>query len=209
MGSLGGTRLVALLAVALLLLGGCTGDGDEPPRPDASGSPVPSPTGTPELTVLGLGFDLPTGWRTFDVERADSASETARAVAEQLGMSPRQLPERLATTELYLVWKGGAEDGFLPSIDVYPGPGGVPADEEIEQDFVRVGAEVSDVSRQDTTVGEVVVVTYTLPTRDTTIEGATVVVPHGDRIVIIAVSEVDRARADDVADTVVASLVEA
>ena len=50
-------------------------------------------------------------------------------------------------------------------------------------------------------------VSYRLPTRTATIEGASLVVSLEDQVLIIAVSDVDRARADEVADTVVASLV--
>ena len=86
-------------------------------------------------------------------------------------------------------------------------PGSVPEDEQIEQDFARVGAEVADLRREDTAAGEVAVVSYRLPTRTATIEGASLVVSLEDQALIIAVSDVDRARADEVADTLVASLV--
>ena len=157
--------------------------------------------------MLGIGFDLPTGWQTFRVDDIDPADTTARTVAEQLGVRTRQLERRLATTELYLVSEAHADEGFLPTIDVYPVPGSVPEDEQIEQDFARVGAEVADLRREDTAAGEVAVVSYRLPTRTATIEGASLVVSLEDQALIIAVSDVDRARADEVADTLVASLV--
>ena len=71
--------------------------------------------------MLGIGFDLPTGWQTFRVDDIDPTDTTARTVAEQLGVRPRQLERRLATTELYLVSEAHADEGFLPTIDVYPG----------------------------------------------------------------------------------------
>lgn len=218
MGSWGGTRPVGLLAAACLVLGGCTGAGEDPPGADPSasdgpgdlevaGSQAASPSGEPEQEVLGIGFDLPTGWQTFRVDDIDPTDTTARTVAEQLGVRPRQLERRLATTELYLVSEAHADEGFLPTIDVYPVPGSVPEDEQIEQDFARVGAEVADLRREDTAAGEVAVVSYRLPTRTATIEGASLVMSLEDQALIIAVSEVDRARADEVADTLVASLV--
>ena len=222
MGSLGGARLVALLAAACLGLGGCTAGSEEPVGADPSasdgesgspddlevaGSQAAEPSGEPDREVLGVGFDVPTGWQTLRVDDIDPSDATARTVAEQLGVRPRQLERRLSTTELYLVGDTDAEQDYLPTIDVYPVPGAVPADEQIEQDFARVGAEVGDLRREQTAAGEVAVVSYRLPTRDATVEGASLVVPQEDQTVIITISEVDRARADEVADTLVASLV--
>ncbi len=222
MGSLGGTRLVALLAAGCLGLAGCTGAGEEPVSGDASasdaesgdpgdlevaGSQAAEPSGKPDREVLGVGFDVPAGWQKLQVDDIDPSDATARTVAEQLGVRPGQLERQLSTTELYLVGDTVADQDYLPTIDVYPVPGAVPADEQIEQDFARIGAEVGDLRREQTAAGEVAVVSYRLPTRDTTVEGASLVVPQEDQTLIITISEVDRARADEVADALVASLV--
>lgn len=200
-------RLALGLVFGPLLLGGCTG-GDSPGADPAE--PDPSVAGSQaserHVDVLGLGFDLPGGWEQLDPEAGDADDATVVQVAEQLGVEPGRLGERLQATDLFLVSQAGVQEDFLPGIEVYPVPGKMPTEQEIRQDFVRVGAEVDDLSRETTDAGRVVVVTYQQPTSTATVEGATIVVPDDGRIVLIAVSEVDRARADAVADAVVGSL---
>ncbi len=194
------------LALALVLLGGCT-NAPDPPEPDPSAGATSGSEGAsgsaeprPQRKVAGLVLVAPAGWHDLVLDPPD---EVAQQVAAQLGVDVEQLGQRVRADDLFLVAPG--DHDVVPTLEGYVVPG-TSTEEQVRADFARVGAEVLDVTTRDTEVGAVLVVRSTTETSAQRLEGATAVVPTGGKSLVLAVTGVDRHAADAALQALVGSL---
>jgi hypothetical protein len=87
--------------------------------------------------------------------------------------------------------------------------GTLPGDAELESQFAAIGADVLEVTHEDTPVGEAAVVEYSLDVGDRTIEGVSYLVTRAGDVVTVTVSTPDRAESDDISATILDTLAEA
>ena len=195
--------LAPLVLATVLALAGCSGD-------SGSGSSEGSAeTGSTEVSALGLAFDVPEGWETLDPDDAEIPEEEAADLAEGLNLTPEQFDQTVRGVDLFVVDGDGPQDGFLSNINVLGQPGALPPDDQLEQQFGAIGAEVVDISREDTDAGEVVAVQYSLGMQDNTVEGVSYLLAQDQEVVTVTVSTPDRAQSDEIGEGILASLTEA
>lgn len=195
--------LTAVLASAVLALTGCSDDSGS-----SSGSGGDSEAAN-EFTAAGVSFEAPEGWEALDAEDAGVSGEDTAEIAEGLGMSAEQLQATIQQVDLFVVDGDGPQDNFLSNINVLEQDGKLPEDAAIEQQFAGMGATVAGVTHEDSEVGDVTVVEYSLPVPDSTVEGVSYLVARGDQVVTVTVSTPDRAQSTEIGDAIVASLAEA
>jgi hypothetical protein len=197
--------LTAVLAAAVLALTGCS---DDSGSSTGSGSGGDSEAAN-EFTAAGVSFAAPEGWEALDAAEAGMSGDDTADIAEGLGMSAEQLQATVEQVDLFVVDGDGPQDGFLSNINVLEQDGQLPEDAAIEQQFSSMGAQVLDVTHQDSEVGDVTAVEYSLPVQDSTVEGVSYLVARGDQVVTVTVSTPDRAQSTEIGDGIVASLAEA
>jgi hypothetical protein len=199
--------LAPLVLATVLALAGCSGDSGSGASGDSGDGGEGS--GSTEVSALGLAFDVPAGWETLDPEDAEIPEEEAADLAEGLNLTPEQFDQTVRGVDLFVVDGDGPQDGFLSNINVLGQPGTLPPDGQLEQQFGAIGAEVVDISREDTDAGEVVAVQYSLGMQDNTVEGVSYLLAQDEEVVTVTVSTPDRAQSDEIGEGILASLTEA
>lgn len=194
--------VVALLLAAFAALTGCSSD-DSTPEPD-SGTDAAN-----QVSALGISFEAPEGWESLDPDEADIPDTEAESLAEGLGLTPEQFEQTIRNVDLFMVDGDGPQDGFLSNINVLGQTGQLPEDAALESQFAAIGAEVLEVSHEDTPVGDVAALEYSLSVGDRTIEGVSYLVQRADEVVTVTVSTPDRAESDDIGATILDTLAEA
>lgn len=220
--------LGSALAAALLALTGCSGDegsstqgsSSEGSGSDESGSDESSTEGSGnedegseseggnEFSTLGVSFEAPEGWESLDPDDTGVTEEESGEIAEGLNLTPEQLAQAVQSVDLFVVDGEGPQDGFLDNINVLGQPGALPPAAQIEQQFGALGAEVGEVAQEDTELGEVTSVAYSLPVQDGVVEGVSYLFAQDDEVVTITVSTSDRATTTEIGDGILASLSE-
>ncbi len=198
-----------MLLAALLALTGC---GSDEPSTLGSGNGSGNGSGSESgdtVSALGISFEAPVGWETLDPDDADIPQAEADDLAEGLGLTPEQFEQNIRDVDLFLVDGDGPEDGFLSNINVLGQTGALPGDAELESQFAAIGADVREVTHEDTPVGDAAVVEYSLPVGDRTIEGVSYLMTRDDEVVTVTVSTTDRAESDDLSATILDTLAEA
>lgn len=216
--------LGSALAAALLALSGCSGDteGSTTDSSDSSGSSGSSEgsessgssegsegsaaEGGNEFSALGVSFSAPEGWESLDPEDSGVTEEETGEIAEGLNLTPEQLAQAVQSVDLFVVDGEGPQDGFLNNINVLGQTGALPPSDQIEQQFGAMGAEVGGVAQEETDLGEVTAVEYSLPVQDSTVEGVSYLFAQDDEVVTITVSTSDRATTTEIGDGILASL---
>lgn len=194
--------LASLLAATVLALAGCSSESDG--GGDGSGSDGGSGN---EFSALGVSFEAPEGWESLDPEDTGLTEEGSGEIAEGLGMTAEQLTQAVQSVDLFVVDGGGPQDGFLSNINVLGQPGQLPPEDQIEEQFTALGAQVVDVTTEDTEVGEVTAVQYSLDVQDNTVEGVSYLFAQDEEVVVtITVSTQDRATSTEIGDAIVDSL---
>ena len=197
--------LVPLFLATFLALTGCSSD---EPSPGGSGDGSGDESEN-TVSALGISFEAPEGWDTLDPEKADIPEAEADDLAEGLGLTPEQFQQTIRNVDLFLVDGDGPEDGFLANINVLGQTGALPGDGELESQFAAIGAEVIDLTHEDTPVGDAAVVEYSLSVGDRTIEGVSYLLTRDGDVVTVTVSTADRGETDDISATILDTLAEA
>ena len=197
--------LVPLFLAAFLALTGCSSD---EPSPGGVGRRLRG-RGREHRPALGISFEAPEGWESLDPDEADIPEAEADDLAEGLGLTPDQFEQTIRNVDLFLVDGDGPEDGFLANINVLGQTGALPGDGELESQFAAIGAEVLEVTHEDTPVGDAAVVEYSLSVGDRTIEGVSYLLTRDDEVVTVTVSTPDRGETDDISATILDTLDEA
>lgn len=197
--------LLAALTVLAVLLTGCSSDGEK-------GSESPAPEDDGRVSAAGISFEAPEGWEPLDaddVAEGAGEDETWSEIADRMGMTPDQLEETIRGVDLFL-FSDESGDDFLDNINVLRVPGGqMPGDALLRQQFGQLGAEVQDLSHEETEVGDTVVLSYHLAIGSAEVEGEALYVDLGDGPVSVTISTTDRALTDELADQIKDSLAEA
>jgi hypothetical protein len=196
---------LATFLATFLALAGCSSD--EPSSGDSGDAAVEEAENT--VTALGISFEAPAGWESLDPDEADIPDAEADDLAEGLGLTTEQFEQTIRNVDLFLVDGDGPEDGFLDNINVIGQTGTLPGDAELESQFAAIGADVIEVTHEDTPVGEAAVVEYSLDVGDRTIEGVSYLVTRAGDVVTVTVSTPDRAESDDISATILDTLAEA
>ena len=192
--SRGPRRLV--LALLAVVLAGCSASGGGP------GSRVN------EVSAIGVSFDAPEGWQQMDPGEADVDSDVVKELAEGLGTTPDQFAQNMKSVDLFVVDDAGARDGFLANINMLDQPGRLPEDDQFEDQFRALGAEVVDLTHEEADVGDVVVVGYTLRLQDHAIEGISYLFDQDDQVVTVTVSTLDRQQSETIGGRILDTLAE-
>ncbi len=124
-------------------------------------------------------------------------------------MTAEELQATVQQVDLFVVDGDGPQENFLSNINVLEQEGRLPEDAEIESQFSQMGAQVLDVTHEDSEVGDVTAVEYSLQVQDDTVEGVSYLVARGDQVVTVTVSTPDRAQSAEIGDAIIASLAEA
>ncbi len=196
-------QLVAPLLLAVLLA--LTGCGSAEPSTGGSGASAGSESGD-TVSALGISFEAPGGWDSLDPDEADIPDAEADDLAEGLGLTREQFEQRIRDVDLFLVDGAGPEQGFLSNINVLGQTGALPDDAELESQFAAIGAEVLEVTHEDTPVGDAAIVRYSLSVGDRTIEGVSYLLTRDEEVVTVTVSTRDRAETDDISATILDTL---
>lgn len=194
--------LTAVVAAAVLALTGCSGSTESERGGEQSAS-------VNEFSAAGVSFEAPEGWESLDADDAGLSGEDGADVAEGLGMTAEELQATVQQVDLFVVDGDGPQENFLSNINVLEQEGRLPEDAEIESQFSQMGAQVLDVTHEDSEVGDVTAVEYSLQVQDDTVEGVSYLVARGDQVVTVTVSTPDRAQSAEIGDAIIASLAEA
>ena len=201
-GTRGACLLAPLLLSVVLASGGCSGtgggSGDGGSDNDSSAN---------EVSVLGIAFEVPDGWEELELEDGDLPEEAA-GLAEGLGLTPEQFDQAVRSVDLFVVDGDGPENGFLSNVNVLDQAGAMPSDDQIEQQFQTIAEEV-EVTHEDTSVGDVVAVQYSLKVQDHGVEGVAYLFSQDDEVINITVSTPDREESQEIGDGIIATLAEA
>jgi hypothetical protein len=199
------TALAAASLICLPLAGCSSGDGD---RTSSDGAD------TKRVSAAGISFEVPGGWEELDAaEVAEGAGENATVgeIADSMGVTPDQFEQIMANVDLFLFSDEGAQHGFLDNINVLETPGRMPNDEQVKLQFMSLGADVHDVSHEQTELGDTTVVNYEMEYPDQPrVHGEAIFVDAGgEGPVGITVSAYDGDTADLLADRILDTLAEA
>jgi len=172
---------VAAIGAALLLTGGCSLFSGNPPPPSAvtTASPVnplPAPASPPDgYTVVTAPANkiyvaLPSDLEVLDPSQIDinpEAEQTFADMAEKLGMTADDLLQQLSTLDLFAI---DADSNNINILQPLPAVGTQLSD--VAPTLQSIGA--ADIKSSDTNcpTGPVLVVTYTLPDDDATMNQA-------------------------------------
>jgi len=190
-------------AIAVLFTTACTA---------TTGSPhlAPAPAEGHRVRVDGLSFEVPRGWTTLDpddvADRAGS-SKTLSALANRVGMTNDQVVQRMRAVDAVLYRDEGVRNGLVDTISVFTVPGaGLPDEEALEQEFLRLGADVHVMRRQPTDAGDTIVAEYSIAVGGHVSETEVVVVDTGVSVVSVTVRASERATVEDLGGRVVDTL---
>jgi hypothetical protein len=164
---------------------------------------------TRRVSAAGISFGVPASWEEVDPEgRAEDLGEDSAfsEYADQLGISPDQLEQAMGGFDLVLV---SAEDEPPGNLNVARVPGRMPTDRQTRRLIGRVGGDVHEVSREQTELGDTMLVVYELDVNGTRIPGQTIYVDAGDGLLSISFGSEDEDTADDLADGILDTLAEA
>jgi hypothetical protein len=202
--SRGRAALVAAV-LGLLSLTGCS-SGD-----DSSEAGGGSSTGsdTKRVSAVGVSFEVPAGWQELEAkEVAEGAGENSKIgeLADQMGLTPEQFEQTMASVDLMVVSDEGARAGFLDNVTVLQAAGHVPNDEQLKLQFLQIGADVHDISHERTELGDTTLLVYELEAADLHVQGEAVFVETDEGAVSLTVSATERDTADEIAGGIVDSL---
>ena len=202
-----GRAALAAAVLGLLSLTGCSSGEDSS---EAGGSSEGSET--KRLSAVGVSFEVPAGWQELDAEEvADGAGKSPKIgeLADQMGLTAEQFGQTMASVDLMVVSDEGARAGFLDNITVLGAPGQLPNDEQLKLQFLQIGADVQDISHEQTELGDTTVLVYELDAADIHVEGEAVFVETGKSAVSLTVSATERDTTDEIAEGILDSLAEA
>jgi hypothetical protein len=214
-------RLLApLLLVSVIGLAGCSSDDSEPSGgsesssegsegADDSAESEGSGAAEGQVSALGIGFVPPEGWEELAAEDANIPDAEAEELAGGLGLTPEQFQQTVQSVDLFVVDGEGPQDGFLSNINVLGQTGALPPQDQLEQQFAGIGAQEVAVSTEDSEVGEITAVEYSLAVQDNTVEGVSYLFARDDEVVTITVSTPDRAQTEEIGAQILDTLVEA
>lgn len=211
-------RLLAPLLIATVIgLAGCSSDDSEPSGSGESGSSSEGSEDSGEdggaaegqVSALGVGFVPPEGWEELAAEDANIPEAEAEELAGGLGLTPEQFQQTVQSVDLFVVDGEGPQDGFLSNINVLGQTGEMPPEDQLEQQFAGIGAEDVAVSTQDSEVGEITAVEYSLAVQANTVEGVSYLFSRDGEVVTITVSTPDRAQTEEIGTQILDTLVEA
>jgi hypothetical protein len=196
------TALVA--AVICLAPAGCSSDDGS-----TAGGGNTEQADTRRMSAAGISFEVPEGWEELDAaEVAEGAGEnsTVGEIAESMGVTPDQFEQMMASIDLFLFSDEGAQHGFLDNVNVLQMPGRMPNDEQLKLQFLQFGADVRDVSHEETDLGDAAVVVYEAEFSGRAVQGEGIYVDVGEGPVSVTVSAFDRDTTEDVADRILDTL---
>ena len=213
-------RLLApLLLVTVVGLAGCSSDESEPSGSGGSESSSEGSEGADDsdggaaaegqVSALGIGFVPPEGWEELAAEDANLPDAEAEELAGGLGLTPEQFQQTVQSVDLFVVDGEGPQDDFLSNINVLGQTGALPPEDQLEQQFAGIGAQEVAVSTEDSEVGEITAVEYSLAVQSNTVEGVSYLFARDDEVVTITVSTPDRAQTEEIGAQILDTLVEA
>ena len=208
------SRCRSALVAALICLtsAGCSADDGSSRGGTSSGGGTSSEADTRRVSAAGISFEAPEGWEELDAaEVAEGAGEnsTVGEIADSMGVTPDQFEQMMASIDLFLFSDEGAQHGFLDNVNVLQIPGRMPNDEQLKLQFLQFGADVRDVSHQETELGDAAVVVYEAEFSGRAVQGEGIYVDVGDGPVAVTVSAFDRDTTAEVADQILDTLAEA
>ena len=165
-----------------------------PSDPGGAAGDDAGPAGTQRVTAGPVTFAAPSGWQGFDQRRLEEMTGRAwlRRIATRMGLTYEQMMASVEATDLMLVSTEGAAQGFADNLNVVTIPGSMPADEQLRQQFLAVGAGIRAIEHNRTGLGDAVSLTYDLEVGDLAIAGEVVMVEIGGRTTTLTVSALDR-----------------
>ena len=196
-------RSALAAGVLALALAGCSFDGA------GGGDASPEDAATKRVAAAGISFEVPASWEEVDPEeRAEDMGEDSalNEYADQLGIAPDQLEQAMGGLDLVLV---SGEDEPPGNLNVVRVAGRMPTDRLAERDISRVGGDVHEIHREQTGLGETLIVVYELDVNGTRVAGQTIFVDAADGLVSISFGSADDETAEDLADGVLDTLREA
>jgi hypothetical protein len=197
----------ALVAALVCLSSGCSFDDGSAGGDGSSGE-----ADTKRVSAAGISFEVPEGWEELDAaEVAEGAGEnsTIGELADSMGVTPDQFEQMMASIDLFLFSDEGAQQGFLDNVNVLKTPGRMPNDEQLKLQFLQFGADVRDVSHEETDAGDAAVVVYEAEFSGLRVQGEAVYVDAGQGLVGVTISASERDTVDEIADGVLDTLDEA
>lgn len=220
-----GRRTVRALASSFLIVTlaacGSGGSSDEEAAPSESSESSDSGSGETEgtseqsgdaVSAGGISFVPPEEWVPVEAEdlqaQGEGSPEMAEA-AESMGLAPEQLTQMMGQAELLLLDPQSPNKQFADNINVVAPGGEIPPADVIRQQYEQLGATVSDVTTEDSEIGDVQVVVYSLPASESLeVQGRTLVMEGADGVTTLTVSTTDEAKSAQVADDILATLSE-
>lgn len=200
-------RSALAACVIALALAGCSSDGA------GGGDASPEDAATKRVAAAGISFEVPASWKEVDPEEraedmgGDMGEDSALSeYADQLGIAPDQLEQALGGLDLVLV---SGEDEPPGNLNVVRVAGRMPTDRLAERDISRVGGDVHEIHREQTGLGETLIVVYELDVNGTRVPVQTIYADAADGLVSISFGSADDETAEDLADGVLDTLREA
>lgn len=200
-------RTAVVAALICLTSAGCSFDDGS-----AGGDGNSGEGDTRRVSAAGISFEVPEGWEELDAEEvAEGAGDNATfgEVAEGMGMTADQLEQTMKSVDLMVFSDEGAQHGFLDNVNVLQTPGRMPNDEQVKLQFMTLGADVHDVSHEQTELGDTTVVDYEIKYVDLSVHGRAVYVDAGRGPVGVTVTAFDGDTTEDVADRILDTLAKA
>lgn len=201
-----GRTALAAAVLGLFSLTGCSSSDDSSEAGGSSGG-----SDTKRLSAVGVSFEVPAGWQELEAkEVAEGAGENSKIaeLADQMGLTAEQFEQTMASVDLMVVSDEGPQAGFLDNITVLQAEGHVPNDEQLELQFLQIGADVRDISHERTELGDTTVLVYELEAADLHVQGEAVFVETDEGAVSLTVSATERDAADQIAGGIVDTLAE-
>jgi hypothetical protein len=200
---------LAAAAMACLPLAGCSSGGADG---SGQGEGSSGEVDTRRVSAVGISFEVPDGWEELDAaEVAEGAgeNETIGDIADSLGVTPDQFEQMMASIDLFLFSDEGAKQGVLDNVNVLQIPGRMPNDEQLKLQFLQFGADVLDVSHEETDLGDTAVVVYEAEFSGVAVQGEGIYVDVGDGPVAVTVSASERETTDEISEGILDTLAEA
>ena len=197
-------RSALAAGVIALALAGCSFDDGT-----GGGDGSPEEAATKRVAAAGISFEVPASWEEVDPEeRAEDMGEDSALseYADQLGIAPDQLEQALGGLDLVLV---SGEDEPPGNLNVVRVAGRMPTDRLAARDISRVGGDVHEIHREQTGLGETLIVVYELDVNGTRVPVQTIYADAADGLVSISFGSADDETAEDLADGVLDTLREA
>jgi hypothetical protein len=199
-------RAALVAALVCLTVAGCSEDGS------AGGDRTSGESDTRRVSAVGISFEVPEGWEELDAaEVAEGAGEssTAREIADSLGVTPDQFEQIMADIDLFLFSDEGAQQGFLDNVNVLEVPGRMPNDEQLKLQLLQFGADVRDVSHEETDLGDAAVVVYEAEFSGQAVQGEGIYVELGDGVVAVTITASEQDTVDEISEGILGSMAKA